>query len=228
MKILIVDDEPDVLFVIRAALQGAGFEVIPAGSAAEALAQITKHGLPHLAVLDIMMPEVDGLDLARQLLEFCDLPIVMLTAVDQKTTLVQTIEEIAEDYILKPFDPDELVARVRRVLRRIGDFSYTLGPTVVIDDILSLDFVGLAAIVEGRRLPLTPTETKILHILVRRAGRSVGTGFLLNRVWPLAEVFEDTLRVHIHRLRHKIEPDPGKPRYLVTQRGVGYCFLAKE
>jgi DNA-binding response OmpR family regulator len=110
------------------------------------------------------------------------------------------------------------------VLRRIGDFAYTLDPITRVDGRLGVDFAHQQVIVEGRRIDLTPTETKLLYILMRNAGRTVTTGFLLRRLWPLEEVFEDTLRVHVHRLRQKMEADPRKPRYVVTERGLGYRF----
>jgi DNA-binding response OmpR family regulator len=116
------------------------------------------------------------------------------------------------------------VARARRVLRRIGNFSFTLASETPVDDRLAVDFVRQVAKVEGNPVPLTPTETKILHILMRSSPRTVGTGYLLRRVWPMEEVFEDTLRVHVHRVRQKIEPDPAKPRYVLTHRGQGYSF----
>ena len=223
-RILVVDDDPDMLKVVRYTLEAGGFEVREATSATEALESIRRDGLPHLALVDIMMPEIDGIELCRQIHKFSDLPIIMLTAVHEEQTTVRTIREIAEDYITKPFRPQELLARVERVLRRIGDFSYTLAPRVVIDDVLSIDFGRTTAIVNGNEVTLTPTETKILYILTRAAGRTITTDFLLRRVWPLEETYEDTLRVHIHRLRQKIEPHPRRPRYVLTRRGIGYAF----
>ncbi|RLC60206.1 MAG: hypothetical protein DRI80_11265 [Chloroflexota bacterium] len=145
--------------------------------------------------------------------------------VDGEETIIQGIEYFAEDYITKPFSPRELVARVQRVLRRIGDFAYTLTPVTVIDDCLAVDFVHQRVIAAGREIHLTPTETRLLYILMRNADRTVTLDFLLRRLWPLEEVFEDTLRVHVHRLRRKIEPDPRRPCYIVTERGQGYRFV---
>jgi DNA-binding response OmpR family regulator len=162
--------------------------------------------------------------LARKLHEWSDLPIVMLTSVDEEDTVVQAIERFAEDYIRKPFNPRELVARIERVFRRIGDFAYALQPVLSVDTRLAVDFAHQRAIVDGREVALTSTETKLLHVLLRNAGRVVATDFLLRRLWPSDEVFEDTLRVHVHRLRSKIEPEPSRPRYVVTERGAGYRF----
>jgi len=224
-RILSVDDDPSILTVVRRTLEVEGFQVATVSSAAEALAWIDREGLPHLAVVDIRMPGMGGLELAHEVRRYCDLPIILLTSVDDEETVVRALEEIAEDYVIKPFRPGEFVARVKRVLRRIEDFSFASARVTVIDDDLSLDFAHQEAILGDRRVTLTPTETKILHILSRSPRRTVTTDYLLRRVWPLEEVFEDSLRVHIHRLRHKIEPIPSKPRFLITHRGVGYSFL---
>lgn len=223
-RILVVDDDPDVLRLIRRELGNAGFEVWPAASAEEALEVVARQGLPHLAVVDIMLPGADGLALARRIHEWSDLPIIMLTSVDEEETVVGAIERFAEDYVRKPFKPRELVARVERVCRRIGDFAYTLQPVIDVDSHLSVDFAHQRVKVDGRPVPLTATESKLLYVLMRQAGKAVGTEFLLRRLWPSEEVFEDTLRVHVHRLRGKIEPTPGRPRYVITERGTGYCF----
>jgi len=148
--------------------------------------------------------------------------------VDEEETIVQSIEQYAEDYTLKPFSPRELTARVQRVLRRIGDFAYTLAPVTQVDDRLGVDFAHQQAIVEGQAVDLTPIETKLLYILMRNAGRTVTSDFLRRRLWPLEQVFENTLRVHVRRLRQKIEVDPGQPRYITTDRGLGYRFEPKH
>lgn len=223
-RILAVDDDPDILRLIRRELSNAGFEVWPAVSAEEALEVVSRQGLPHLALVDILLPGVDGLTLARRIQEWSDLPIIMLTSVDEEETVVRAIESFAEDYVRKPFKPRELVARVERVCRRIGDFGYTLEPVVRVDERLSVDFAHQRVTVDGRAVALTATESKLLYVLMRQAGRPVGTDFLLRRLWPSEEVFEDALRVHVHRLRGKIEPTPSRPRYVVTERGTGYCF----
>jgi DNA-binding response OmpR family regulator len=223
-RILAVDDDPDILRLITRELTNAGFEVWPAGSAEEALEVVSRNGLPHLALVDILLPGMDGLALARRFQEWSDLPVVMLTSVDEEETVVQAIERFAEDYVRKPFKPRELVARLERVCRRIGDFGYTLEPVIRVDERLSVDFAHQRILVAGRPVPLTATESKLLYVLMRQAGRPVGTEFLLRRLWPTEEVFEDALRVHIHRLRGKIEPTPGRPRYVVTERGTGYLF----
>lgn len=223
-RILAVDDDPDLLRLIRRELEKAGYEVWPAACAEDALALVKQKGLPHLALVDILLPGIDGMELARKLQEWSDLPIVMLTSVDEEETVVGAIEGFAEDYIRKPFHVREMVARVERVFRRIGDFGYALQPVIRVDDRLAVDFAHQRTKVNGKEVPLTATETKLLYVLMRNAGRVVATDFLLRRLWPGDEVFEDTLRVHVHRLRAKIEPTPSRPRYVVTERGTGYRF----
>jgi DNA-binding response OmpR family regulator len=180
--------------------------------------------LPHLAIVDLMMPEMDGYAFCRTIQQYSDLPVIMLTAIDQEEIVIQGLEHYAEDYVTKPFSPRELVARVRRILRRIGDFAYTLERIIPVDDRLNVDFVRQQVIIDEQTVALTPIETKLLYILMRNAGRITTNDFLLRRLWPLEEVFEDTLRVHIHRLRHKMEANPSRPRYIITERGKGYTF----
>jgi DNA-binding response OmpR family regulator len=223
-RILVVDDDPAILRLVGDKLDRAGFEVMTAKSGQDALDVIDRGGLPHLAIVDINMPGMDGFEFCRAVQEFSDLPAIMLTAVDEEETVIQGIEYYAEDYITKPFSPRELVARVRRVLRRIGDFGYTLAAQTQVDERLAINFAQQQVVIDGQPVPLTPTETKILYILMRNAGQTVTTDFLLRRLWPRDEVFEDTLRVHISRLRKKIETDPGQPHYILTERGLGYSF----
>lgn len=224
-RILVVDDDPDIVTTVQVTLELEGFEVVTAHSADDAESQIQRHGLPHLAVVDIMMPGRTGIEFCRSVQKYCDLPVIMLTAVDDDDTRVSTITEVAEDYVTKPFHPPELAARAKRVIRRIGDFAFRLEPRTVIDDHLAIDFADKKAYVAGETVSLTPTETKLLHILIGNARRTVRTDYLLGRIWPLDEVYEDTLRVHVHRLRQKIEPSSSAPKYLITQRGTGYSFL---
>jgi len=225
-RILVVDDDEAVLRLVRDKLDRAGYEVSTARSGEEALDTIRRYGLPHLAIVDIHMPGMDGFEFAEVVQEFSDLPVIMLTAADEEESIIRGIDCFAEDYITKPFSPRELVARVGRVLRRIGDFSYALRPVIPIDDRLSIDLSTQKAIVDGVPVKLTPTESKLLYILMRNAGHTVTMQLLLSRLWPLGGVFEDALRVHVHHLRRKIEPDSGNPHYITTVRGIGYRMVA--
>jgi DNA-binding response OmpR family regulator len=226
-RILAVDDNPYTLRIVEVALSKAGYEVVTATSGQEALNLIQRTGIPHLAIVDLNMPGMNGFQFCKAVHQFSDLPIVMLTAVDEESTIVRGIEEFAEDYMVKPFSTGELVARVRRVLRRIGTYAYTLDPVIAVDEWLQVDFPGRRAIVDGKNTSLTPTESRLLYLLMRSAGRVVSTDFLLRRLWPLEEAYEDRLHVHVHRLRRKIEKNHKEPTYVVSERGLGYIFPAR-
>ena len=228
IKILLVEDDRSSQVATEAALKKQGYEVWSAQDGQAALVTLEKRGLPHIALIDIMMPGMNGLEVARKIQEFVDLPIIMLTSVEKTETKVDALNKVAEDYVVKPFDPEELVARIERLLRRIGDFSYTLEPRIRIDERLSVEFARQRAIVDGKEVELTPTETKLLYVLMRNSGRTLLSDYLLRRVWTMEEVYEDTLRTHIYRLRRKIEESPGKPRYVRTERGLGYSFRKLE
>ena len=225
-RILVVDDDPAVRRLVESKFKADGFEVLTACDGQDALAVIARHGLPHLAIVDLTMPVMDGFAFCQTVQQFCDLPIVLLTANDEEETIVRGIELYAEDYVTKPFSPRELIARARRVLRRIGDFAYALDPVIQVDDQLAVDFARQTILIQGQEVQLSPTETKLLYLLMRNAGRTVTNDFLLRRLWPLAEVFEDTLRVHVYRLRKKLEPGPSSWRYVITERGEGYRFVS--
>ncbi len=226
-RVLVVDDDPAIVRLVSSKLDMGGYRVMTATSGSDALDRIAQDGLPHLAIVDINMPGIDGFEFCRTVQQFADLPVILLTAVDQEDVVIQGIEHFAEDYVTKPFSPRELMARVGRVLRRMGDFAYTLDPIIQVDQHLAVDFVHQQVVSDGEVISLTPTETKILFILMRNAGRTVTNDFLLRRIWPLDEIFEDTLRVHIHRLRQKIESKPNGVKYVGTERGIGYRFLVK-
>lgn len=227
-RILVVDDDAAIRRLVQDKLEGAGYEVFAAASGQAALDVIGRRGMPHLAIVDLNMPGMNGFQFCEAIQQFSDLPIIMLSAVDEEETIIQGINRYAEDYVTKPFSPRELVARVERVLRRIGDFAYTLELSTQVDPRLAVDFPHQSAVVDGQAIALTPTETKLLYLLMRNAGRVVTTDFLLRRLWPMEEVFEDTLRVHVHRLRQKLEPVPSRPIYVLTERGLGYSFVAKR
>ncbi len=223
-RVMVVDDNAYTLRIVQHTLEQGGYEVSTAISGPEALKLINRHGLPHLAIVDLHMPEMSGFEFCRTIHEFSDVPVIMLTAVDSEETIIEGLEEHAEDYIVKPFNPPELIARVRRVLARMEDYTYTLESMTRIDERLLINFPLREATIDGQIVSLTPTETKLLYILVRNAGRIVTTDFLLNRIWPLQEAKEDRLHVHVHRLRGKIEQDPNNPVYILAERGVGYTF----
>jgi DNA-binding response OmpR family regulator len=229
--ILAVDDNTYTLRIVQHALEQADFQVVTAVSGREALQIINRRGLPHLAIIDYHMPGgMSGFELCHEVHQFSDLPVVMLTAVSDEETVIEGLEKHAEDYIVKPFSPEVLVARVRRVLRRMGDFAYTLESRTVVDERLEIDFPNRQALIDGEEVRLTPTETKLLYILMRNAGRTVTTDFIIRRLWPLEPAYEDRLHVHMHRLRSKIEDKKNKsrPRNISSERGTGYIFRANK
>ena len=227
-RILVVDDSHSILEIVRSTLSHHGFEVMTAESGERALEIMEGEGLPHLALVDINMPlGMDGLELCDKVLQFCDLPIIMLTAVEETNTIVEAIDRYAEDYMNKPVKSGELLARVRRVLRSIGNFAYPLAQFVRVDENLSVNFAMLTAVVHGKNVSLTPTEAKLLYILMRQKGKVVSTDFLLRRLWPADTDFadEDRLRVYVHRLRSKKKKKKGGNPYVVSKRRKGYAFL---
>jgi DNA-binding response OmpR family regulator len=226
-RILIVDDDAMAREILKRILEHAGYEVMTAGSGPEALRKLHE-GIPHLVVVDLMMPEMDGFELCRRIKSHLDVPIVILSAVAAIESKVEGLQMYAEDYIVKPFEKEELVARVQRVLRRYGESAGVEQPEVVIDQELQINFVQHWARVKGEQVTLTPTESKLLFLLVRNAGRVVTNETLLAKAWAGdEEAYEEGLRVHISRLRSKIESNPSKPVYIQTKRGVGYKFAAK-
>jgi DNA-binding response OmpR family regulator len=228
-RILAVDDDPQALSALRHMLELEGYAVIIASSGEEALALIDRFGVPHLALVDYNMPPgMNGFTLARALRAYGDIPIIMLTAVDDAEKIVSSLEEFADDYIVKPYNPLELVARVRRALDRISDFAYTLEQEEIIDEHLTINFSERRAVVAGQPVSLTPIEARILYLLIRNVGRVVTTESLLQRLWPEENAPEDRLHVHIHRLRRKIEPDANEPQYVMSEWGQGYCFMRND
>ncbi len=227
-RILIVDDSLVILELVKNILEEEAYTVWKAPSGQEALKIIAQKGLPHLAIVDINMPGMDGFTFCRKVHYFSDLPIILLSAEDAENTVVEGLKQHAEDYMVKPktgpLRAEELKARVFSVLNRVGDFSYTLEPLVIVDDGLQIDFAARRAIVRDQTVKLTPTETKMLHILMHHAGRTLPFSFLLRRLWPLEEAFEDRLHTHVYRLRKKIEADPRNPHYVLSEWGKGYKF----
>ena len=226
-NILVVDDNLYTIRIVQHTLNDAGYNVFTAMSGDEALSSITENGLPHLAIVDLHMPPgMSGFEFCHTVHQYSDLPIIMLTAAGDEATILEGLEKHAEDYIVKPFSPGELLARVRRLIQRMGEFVYPLASLTYVDDRLQIDFPQRLAMVNGQSVSLTPTETKLLYLLMRNAGRTVTTEYILRRLWPAEPAYEDRLHVHLHRLRRKIEDkqDKTRPRYIVSERGSGYIF----
>jgi DNA-binding response OmpR family regulator len=221
--ILVVDDEPKIVKLVRDYLERAGFGVLtaPEGKSALSLARTEK---PDLVVLDLGLPGLDGLDVTRELRKVSNVPVIMLTARSEEVDKLIGLELGADDYITKPFSPKELVARVRAVFRRIENASSS--PETLRAADLTLDLPRLRVTAEGREIEeLTPTEFALLVELARSPGRVFTRAQLLDAVHGMAfESYERAIDAHIKNLRRKIEPHPAEPRYLLTVYGVGYKF----
>jgi len=221
--LLLVDDDPTLLAVLARRMAREGYEVLTASSGAQALQQLEQRW-PSLLIFDLMMPVMDGFELCARVKRIADLPIIVLSAVDASEAKVRALEDYAEDYITKPFEPDELVARVQRVLRRsAGGHSQ-----VVLDGgDLQIDLTGRRVTRPGGSFPLTPTEVRLLHVMIAQMDRTVATDTILNRVWSESDGADPSyVWVTIRRLRRKVEVDPDRPRFLLTERGVGYRLVS--
>jgi DNA-binding response OmpR family regulator len=225
-RILAIDDNAYTLRLVQQALRQAGFEGATAVSGEAALDWIAANGLPHLALVDLHMPGgMSGYEFCYVVHQYSDLPVIMLTAAGDEQTVLEGLEKHAEDYMIKPFNAGELVARVRRMLERVGYIDFPGAPLVMVDERLQVDFSHRDAVINGKAVSLTPTETKLLYLLMREAGETVTTEYILRRLWPDEPAFEDRLHVHLHRLRRKIEDkDKKRPRYITSERGKGYMF----
>jgi DNA-binding response OmpR family regulator len=222
-KILVVEDETKIARLVRDYLEHAGFEAEVVGDGDTALAS-ARRSRPDLVVLDLGLPGRDGLDVARSLRRTSSVPIVMLTARGDETDRVVGLELGADDYVVKPFSPKELVARVRAVLRRT-QAARAGGPEVLRVADVEVDVPRMRVAVAGRPVELTPTEFQLLWALMREPGRVFTRGQLLDAVHGVAfESYQRAIDAHVKNLRKKIEPTPGRPRYLLTVHGVGYRF----
>jgi DNA-binding response OmpR family regulator len=225
--VLVVDDEPKILAVVRDYLADAGFSVVTAADGRAALAQ-ARAADPDLVVLDLGLPGLDGLDVARELSRRSPVPIIMLTARGEEVDRVLGLELGADDYLVKPFSPRELVARVRAVLRRTdasrttdGEAAFTVGDVAIDPARRSVRVGGLA----GRAVDLTATEFELLAHLARQPGRVFTRAQLLDVIHGVAiESYERAIDAHVKNIRRKLEPDPHRPRYVLTVHGVGYRF----
>ena len=217
--VLLVDDDPTLLSVLSRRVNRAGYDVRTASSGTAALQQL-EGTWPAILVVDLMMPGMDGFELCRRVKQIADLPIIVLSAVDASEAKVNALELYAEDYVTKPFDPDELVARIQRVLRRAAVGS----PQISLDGgEVEVDLATRRMTTPAGNQQLTPTEARLLQVLASAIDRVVRTDELLDRVWTDADGADPSyLWVTVRRLRRKLETDPDRPRYLLTERGVGY------
>jgi two-component system, OmpR family, KDP operon response regulator KdpE len=222
-KVLVVDDEAQILRALRVVLGNEGFDVVPASTAEEALDRVAVDP-PDAAIVDLVLPDGDGVAITKHIREWSEMPIVVLSAVGDEVEKVRALNAGADDYVTKPFGSQELAARLRAALRRAPGGGTE---AKVEADGLVVDLAARRVTRDGEEVRLTPTEFDLLRILSAHRGRLITHAMLLSEVWGPA-YSEDThvLRVHIANLRRKIEPEPGRPRYITTDPGVGYRFAA--
>jgi DNA-binding response OmpR family regulator len=227
-RIAIVDDDHQLVQLVKEAFELEGYQVSGFFDGLFFLRHIATHGLPHLAIIDLHLPSMHGFDVSKKLKALGDVPIVFISNEDEVETIIDGLRQFADDFVTKPFDMRELLIRVQRILSRVRSFDYLNLPITTIDERLSIDFGKGYLLINGGMVALTPIEASILYILIQNAGSVVTSEALIARVWPAEPVFEETLRVHMHRLRRKVEPDFRSPRYIQTERGVGYCFVVEK
>ena len=224
-RILVVDDEERMVRFIRLNLEYDGFQVIEAFNGNQAIEQV-RSKLPDLVLLDVMMPDIDGFEVLRIIRETSTVPVIMLTAKGEEDDRVRGLELGADDYITKPFSPRELVSRVRAVLRRTELGTSQTHGLINVDDRLKIDFDRREVWVDGKLVKLRPTEYRLLYHLVQNAGWVLTHDQILTKVWGYEYRDEPHyVRLYINYLRKKLEEDPANPKYILTERGVGYRFV---
>jgi len=224
-RVLVVDDEPRIRRFVRMNLDLEGYEVTEADDGLAALNKV-RDALPDLVLLDVMMPDMDGFETLERIREVSSVPVIMLTVKSDEDDRIRGLDLGADDYVTKPFSPRELSSRIRAVLRRVEPAKPSAGEPLVIDEDLAIDFPRREVIARGEHVKLRPTEYRLLSHLVENAGWIVPQETLLAKVWgPEYRDDNQLLRLYITYLRKKIEPDPSTPRYILTERGVGYRFV---
>jgi len=224
LKALIVDDEPAVRRFLRTSLEPRGYTVSEASTGHEAV-ELVAHSKPDVILLDMGLPDLDGVEVTRILREWCNIPIIILSVRESESDKVAALDAGADDYLTKPFGLNELMARLRAALRRV---QQNPDEPVLVSGSLRIDLTNREVIRDGQRILLTPTEYDILKALARKAGKVLTHQQLMREVWGHVEQDLHTLRVNISNLRKKLEPEPGRPLFLVTEPGVGYRFVLLE
>jgi len=229
IKVLIIEDEMPVRRFIRSMLLGAGMDVLEAGTAREGISMIGSHK-PDLILLDLGLPDLDGMSLIREVREWSHCPIIVVSARGQEKDKVNALDAGADDYLTKPFGVDELRARIRLALRhsmRVTSGDHQGDTRLTLDD-LTIDFTNHQVLRAGEPIHLTNIEFKLLMLLAKNVGRVLTHSFIIKEVWGKYLVEEKhPIRVYMAALRRKIEPDPSCPRYIITEQGVGYRLIDK-
>lgn len=225
--VLLIEDDPQIRRFLRASLDASAYRLVEAGTGQEGLALAASRA-PDVVLLDLGLPDIDGLVVTRRLREWTEVPIVVLSARGQDADKVAALDAGADDYLTKPFSLPELLARLRVVLRRVARERAPAAPVFVAGD-LRVDLAAHTVARAGDEIHLTPTEFRILALLARHAGRVVTHRQILQEVWGKAFAQRTHyLRVQMHGLRHKLEPEPARPRYLLTEPGVGYRLRVED
>jgi two-component system, OmpR family, KDP operon response regulator KdpE len=223
-RILVVDDEPQILRALRATLRGAGYDVETAETAEAALVAAAAHP-PEAVILDLVLPDGKGTEVARELRTWTAAPIIVLSAVGEEHQKIEALDAGADDYVTKPFGVDELLARLRAVLRRA---TPTQEPVIEIGA-LRIDVPQRIVTVDGARVRLSPHEFDLLRVLAQNEGKLLTHRALLREVWgPAYQVEAHYLHVYVSQLRRKIEPEPSSPRYILTEPGAGYRLVEPD
>ena len=223
--ILVVDDEERMVRFIRLNLEHDGFIVVEAYNSHQAMDKL-RETLPDLILLDVMLPDIDGFEMLRMVRENHDVPVIMLTAKSEEDDRVRGLELGADDYVTKPFSPRELVSRVKAVLRRTDTSRGQSTGIIEVDDRFKIDFDRREVWVEGKLVKLRPTEYRLLYHLVQNAGWVISHDQILAKVWGYEYRDEPHyVRLYVNYLRQKLEEDPSNPKYILTERGVGYRFV---
>ncbi|MDI6743749.1 MAG: response regulator transcription factor [Thermodesulfovibrionales bacterium] len=220
-QLLVVDDDPDILKVLKANFELYGFDAVTAANWAEAH-DILNNQLPDIIILDLMLPDSDGIQICRLLKDqYPRIPIIMLTAKDSVFDKVMGFESGADDYIVKPFETLELIARIRACLKR----TMPVDSTIVINN-LEVNFSAHTVKVKGKEIELTPKEYELLHLFITNRGEVISRQFIRKKIWRESEIYSwsRVIDVHIQHLRHKIEKNPSEPEYILTVSGAGYKF----
>jgi two-component system, OmpR family, KDP operon response regulator KdpE len=224
-KILVVDDEPRMVQLISMNLKLEGFQVVTASDGYQALERVTRE-MPDIVLLDIMMPDMDGYETLKKLREVSAVPVIFLSVKGEEGDRVRGLDLGADDYITKPFSPRELISRIRAVLRRTETETNNHKSAIVVDSDLTINFDRRLVLVRGKEVRLRPTEYRLLYQLVTNPGKLLTHETLLSRVWGPEYNDEDQyVRLYITYLRQKIEKDPRNPKYILSERGLGYRFV---
>lgn len=225
--VLVIEADTTLSKSIAEFLESHTYQVTIFADAPAALDYVQEDKMPSIVVLGMNLPSMSGFATAKRLKVTADVPIIFMMSRTDRQYLVEGLKKYAEDFVVKPVDLHELETRIQIVLGRLPTLDYSDEPIIHIDSLLSIDLAQNRAMVGMRAVRLTPTEVVLLHVLLRHAPRVVQNHALLARVWPTEDVYEDTLRVHMHRLRRKLEADSHHPRYIRTERGVGYRFTIR-